>query len=259
MKRTQFIGKRHNVALACALLGLLSGLLCLTVAARVHLRPPVVAQETKVLQACKDTTLIERADGSLSNGAGPIFLVGRTGQPVESIRRGLISFDLSQIPAASRITSVKLLLSVSLSAGGGGQSGGRTGGVAEEQVSLFRLLSDWGEGKSASEGGRGAPSSEGDATWIHTFYPKSRWSKPGGDYADSESARQAVGNAGTYTWGSTPQMVADVQSWLDSPQKNFGWLLRGDETRGATARVFQSRQSQNTQARPQLIVTYTTK
>ena len=29
----------------------------------------------------------------------------------------------------------------------------------------------------------------------------------------------------------TAQMVADVQSWVTNPGANFGWLLKGDETR----------------------------
>lgn len=205
-------------------------------------------EETKVLQASKDNTLIESPKGELSGGLSPTFFVGRTGQAAGSIRRGLIAFDVaSAIPVGARITSVKLTLSMKLNAAGGRPS----------QISLHRVLADWGEGKSNSAGGRGAPAVEGDATWIHTFYPKTLWATPGGDYATEGSASQAVAGVGVYTWGSTPQMVADVQDWLDSPKKNFGWLLLGDETQGATAKVFQSLQSEDAQARPVLTVTFT--
>jgi hypothetical protein len=205
-------------------------------------------EETKVLQASRDNTLVESPKGELSAGMSPTFFVGRTGQAAGSIRRGLIAFDISgAIPVGARITSVKLTLNMKLSAGGGRPA----------QVSLRRVLADWGEGKSNSAGGRGAPASEGDATWIHTFFPKSLWAKPGGDYAAGESAAQAVADVGTYTWGTTPQMVADVQDWLDSPKTNFGWLLIGDETQGATAKVFQSLQSEDAEARPKLTVTFT--
>lgn len=205
-------------------------------------------EETKVLQASKDNTLIESPKGELSAGLSPALFVGRTGQAVGSIRRGLIAFNIANaIPPGARITSVKLTLSMKLSAGGGRPA----------QVSLHRVATDWGEGKSNAAGGRGAPSAEGDATWIHTFYPKSMWTKPGGDYATKESAAQAVAGIGAYTWGTTPQMVADVQGWLDSPKTNFGWLLLGDETQGATAKVLQSRQSGDAQARPTLTVTFT--
>jgi hypothetical protein len=211
------------------------------------LRTAASVEETKVLQASRDNTLIESPKGELSAGMSPAFFVGRTGQAVGSIRRGLIAFDVAgSIPAGARITSVKLTLNVKLSAGGDRPA----------QVSLHRVLADWGEGKS-SAGGRGAPASEGDATWIHTFYPKLRWARPGGDYVAGESAAQTVADVGTYTWGTTPRMVADVQDWLDSPDKSFGWLVLGDETQGATARVFQSLQSEDAEARPKLAVTFT--
>ncbi len=47
---------------------------------------------------------------------------------------------------------------------------------------------------------------------------------------------------GQYTWSST-QMVADVQSWLDDPASNFGWLVLGNETTIATAKRFDTRES----------------
>ena len=33
-------------------------------------------------------------------------------------------------------------------------------------------------------------------------------------------------------------MVADVQSWLDNPATNFGWLVLGDESDILTAKRF---------------------
>ena len=39
-------------------------------------------------------------------------------------------------------------------------------------------------------------------------------------------------------------MVADVQSWLDNPASNFGWLVLGDETdHRTTAKRFDTRES----------------
>jgi hypothetical protein len=39
-------------------------------------------------------------------------------------------------------------------------------------------------------------------------------------------------------------MIADVQTWLDSPAGNFGWLIQGDETRGQSAKRFDGRTSE---------------
>lgn len=50
-------------------------------------------------------------------------------------------------------------------------------------------------------------------------------------------------------------MLADVQSWLDQPGSNHGWLLRTDETLGVSRRL-ESRESANVAGRPRLVVTY---
>ena len=47
-----------------------------------------------------------------------------------------------------------------------------------------------------------------------------------GDFSGTVSADQSVGAIGQYVWSSA-QMVADVQSWLDNPSTNFGWLVKG--------------------------------
>ena len=232
-----------------------SVLLCLSVLAVEGFLTTATAQETKVLEASKDNILLERTgsgnsksagDSSagqsdvLSNGNGPTLFIGRTGQNANSIRRSLIAFDIAgAIPAGSRITSVKLSLNVTMTAGG------RT------RITLHRVLSDWGEGNSSSTGGRGAQAEAGDATWFHTFYPDKFWKRPGGDFVMRQSSAQVVDAEGTITLGSTRQMVVDVQAWLNSPKKNYGWLLRGDETKGATAVVCQSSESEDAATRPQ--------
>jgi hypothetical protein len=54
------------------------------------LAPPALAG-TLVLQAARDATLIESSDGSLANGAGPAFFVGRTSQSFGARRRAVLS------------------------------------------------------------------------------------------------------------------------------------------------------------------------
>jgi hypothetical protein len=206
------------------------------------------AQKTATLQASKDNILIESPTGELSSGKGPVIFVGRTGQSEGSIRRGLIAFDIAgSIPAGSKITSVKLTLNVTLAAGA----------RQPAKVSMYKITADWGEGTSVSQQGRGVVATSGDATWIHTFYDKSLWSKPGGDYVTTASASQTVVDVGSYTWESTPGLVSDVQSWLNSPKSNYGWILIGDESQAATAKVFLSRESDNEAQRPKLTVTFT--
>lgn len=210
----------------------------------------VFAQMQVVIPSAKDNTLYESANGSLSNGAGIYFFAGRTSQTQNSIRRGLIAFDITgNIPANAVIESVVLKLHLSnTNIAGGTQS-----------VTLRKVLKDWGEGTSraASGEGGGAAATTGDATWMHCFFNSISWTNPGGDFAIGGSGSRDVGNIGFYTWGSTTQMVADVQEWLDHPEENFGWVLIGNETAQTTAKRFDSKENLVAANRPELTVTYT--
>lgn len=202
--------------------------------------------EVAVLGAAKDNTLYESATGAISNGAGEYFFAGTT-LPGD-IRRAVIAFDVAgNLPAGSTINSVTLTLNMSRTVSG------------SQTVALHRLLADWGEGSSNAPGaeGEGAPSALNDATWIHTFFNTLLWSDPGGSFTPTASASLAVGTVGSYTWGSTSQMVADVQAWLDSPAANFGWILVGNESANQTAKRFDSRQNPSTASHPVLSINYT--
>jgi hypothetical protein len=97
----------------------------------------------------------------------------------------------------------------------------------------------------------------GDATWIHTFFDTTFWSTAGGDFSSTVTANQTVNDTGFYTWGSTGQMVADVQAWLDNSTTNFGWLALGDESISTTTKRFDSRENPVAANRPVLTVAYT--
>ena len=116
-----------------------------------------------------------------------------------------------------------------------------------------------GYGKSTASRGGGVASSN-DATWLHRFFDTDdtdTWEKAGGDFSQTVSASTPVDGVGDYSWGSTPQMVADVQEWLDEPSKNFGWIIRGVEGPNQTAKRFDSMESGNDSNRPVIIVEYT--
>jgi hypothetical protein len=199
------------------------------------------------LNSSKDNTLYEDAGGALSNGAGQYFFVGRTAQGVNSIRRGLIAFDIAgNIPPGSIIVSATLRLNMSQTS------------AVPEPVELHPLTASWGEGTSNAPGGGGSgtAATSGDATWIHRFYASTLWTTPGGDFVVTASATTTVGSVGFYTWGTTTNMVADVQTWLDAPAANFGWLLLGNETTTTTAKRFNTREHSDPTTRPALIVEY---
>ena len=216
--------------------------------------PATVRGETVMLEPTKDNTLYESATGALSNGAGPVIFAGRVGPTTgQLIRRALLAFDITgNIPPGSTVDSVILTLNMSLTVSG------------SQTVSLHRVLADWGEGTSnigggnvpGTGGGGGAPSTTGDATWIHTFFDTSFWINPGGDFSETISASQDVASLGPYTWGPTTDMRADVQSWLDQPETNLGWILIGNEDSGSTAKRFDSREN-SVSVRPLLTVYFT--
>ncbi|GAB4112374.1 MAG: hypothetical protein Kow001_14120 [Acidobacteriota bacterium] len=208
----------------------------------------VVAQNpvTVELNPSKDNTLYQTSSGNLSNGAGDAFFAGRTGPNAGSrIHRGVLAFDLSQIPAGSTVTAVSLRLRMS-----------RTNQNTVQNVSLHRLNRDWGEGTSNASGeeGSGAPATTGDATWLHNFFNTSLWTTPGGDFQAAASATTPVGAIGDYTWQSQG-MINDVQGWVNDPASNFGWIVIGNEAVDHTAKRFNSREA--SAARPVLSVTYT--
>ena len=58
------------------------------------------------------------------------------------------------------------------------------------------------------------------------------------------------------TWGSTAEMVSDVQDWLDDPASNYGWIVLGKEGTRQTAKRVASRENASTEDRPRLLIEY---
>jgi hypothetical protein len=182
----------------------------------------------------KDNTLYEfdPKEGVFSNGAGFHFFAGKT--VMSELRRAVLAFDIAgSIPPGSIITSVTLTMNMS-----------KTLGDTARIVELHKLLADWGEGTSHAPGeeGEGTPATPNDATWRHVFFDTIFWAIQGGDFSATVSASQSVGPLGYYAWNSA-QMVADVQSWVNNPASNFGWLVLGDESALGSAKRFDTRES----------------
>ena len=129
-----------------------------------------------------------------------------------------------------------------------------------QTVELHKALADWGEGTSnaSTDIGREAPATTNDATWLHRFFDSQEWNTPGGDFSSTVSVSTTVGaTLGFYTWSSTPEMVADVQGWLDNPPGNFGWLVKGNESQTNTAKRFDTRENTTIANRPVLSIQFT--
>jgi len=200
--------------------------------------------ETLIITSAKDNTLFSES-GNKSNGSGIHLFAGRTSST--ALRRALMQFDLSAIPENATIDQVTLTIFMSKT---------RVGG---NSVALHRVLQNWGEGTSDATGeeGGGATAASGDATWTNTFTGSGTWDTDGGDFNSIASAATVVNNSSDYTWGSTPELVADVQSWLNDPASNFGWILIGPEAGGQSAKRFDSREHSEAERWPRLNVSFT--
>jgi len=215
--------------------------------------------DTVTLTSIKDNTLYEPiqqdALADMSDGAGATMFAGKVKDAKNqanqvAVRRAVLEFDIAgSIPAGATVDSVQLTLFCD-------KVGLNTG----FNVNLHRLLSEWGEGTSNtgnSQQGRGEPATTNDATWRHTFYATQFWGTQGGDYALTASATKSVSGTGSYSWGSTSGMVADVQAWLNNASQNHGWIIISNESVIQTTKRFATRENATVNNRPKLVVNYT--
>ncbi|MEJ8566601.1 PQQ-dependent sugar dehydrogenase [Elongatibacter sediminis] len=212
---------------------------------------PFAANAVQVqFQPDRDASLYEDLEGDVANGSGSYLFFGKVGSAGnEELRRALMHFDVSSIPDGARIESVQLQVEVNqipMTSGAGGLA------------TLHRVLDSWGEGASDAFGneGTGTTAQSDDATWQHRFYSDTDWVQDGGDFTPAPSA--SVGYAVAYetlTFASTSALVADVQSWVNDPVTNHGWILLGNESLAYSARRIYARESVG-QAVPLLTVDY---
>ncbi len=191
----------------------------------------------------KDTSIFSE-DSTKSNAKGNLF-AGRIQNGSGWIRRALMAFNVTGLPATAQAVTASLRINVNLVA--------QLTDPGPTFSELHRLTEDWGEG--TSEGiGLGADATTNDATWSHRLWPSTTWGTPGGSFDPSISASLNLHNSTFYTY-SSPKMVSDIQGWLTSPTSNFGWILIGDEFTDASAKKIDSRESSGS-VRPQLTINY---
>jgi hypothetical protein len=219
-----------------------SSLVILFLLAASTLLGSAAGAEVLTLEAERDNTLFEDAEGDTSNGSGPSLFAGRNSQG--RVRRALVWFDVeSSLPPGALVDSATLQLHLSSSSD-----------PSPRATRVHRVLANWGEGASVSSGGGGATAEFDDATWLNTFFPGAFWSSTGGDFALPPSASATVAGEGDWAWRD-PQLTADVQAWL-AEGGNHGWVVISDETVPGTARRFDSREYSNPDRRPRLTLHY---
>ncbi len=201
------------------------------------------AQQTTVVSANADNTLYESPIGAFSNGAGESLFVGVTA--IGALRRALLRFDVAAaLPPGARVIAAELQLQIVF-----------TPAIADTSLFLHRPLLPWGEGPSyaiAGGGGQGAPTAPGDASWTMAIAPTVPWTTPGGDLVSPPSAVLTMPTSGLVRGFVS---AAEVQTWLDQPATNHGWLLKTAEATAADrARRIDSRESPV--APPRLVVSW---
>jgi hypothetical protein len=198
----------------------------------------VCADTITNLSAVADTALFEPKPANNLGGLRD-FPVGLTadvhGPPLRC--RGLVKFDLTQLPTNALITSAEVTVQVIR------HSALNTGSI----VGLHRLLVDWGEG-TGSGNSEGVPATPGAASWLNRFHPSTAWALPGGaaglDYVATFSTTNLVEGLGTFVFRSSAGLLSDVQAWVNHPETNFGWMLRDlVETTVGSGRRVASRES----------------
>ena len=203
--------------------------------------PPTSVQ----LTPSKDNTLYETVDGSTSNGAGNRVFMGKTAN--NAIRRAVLEFDVTDIPATAVIENVALDLTI-IDIPGSADNG---------SANIHFVTAEWGAAGSDGSG-NGAPSQTGDATWLHRMYDTDNWNTLGGDFIGAASATTAYTNTDTsLSFASTSGLIADVTTWVQNPAENHGWIIMGDETNLGNARSMGSADNGNVNARPMLTIEYT--
>ena len=174
--------------------------------------------DTISLRPVADTTLFETAPNN-NLGHEPTLVVGTTNKGLRD--RALVRFDVAgKVPAGVVVISAQLTINV----------------VKESDITaknssfeLRRFLVSWVEGTKT--GLTGAPA-RGECTWRARSAPDTFWAQPGAaetnEYSAASTPILPISTTGTFTFHSTPALVADVQAWLDHPETNFGWLIRND-------------------------------
>lgn len=188
---------------------------------------------TATVRPASDTTLFEKFPGA-NLGAASTIVAGTVNTGQRS--RSLIQFNVAGvIPVGAVINTVTLTL----------RTVDQPPGAISSTFDLRRVLQAWGEG--AKNNRIGSPASIGEATWNHRSFSLQPWAAPGGasgtDFSTVLSASKSISGLGAFTFASNPQLVADVQSWLDNPANNFGWMLSSEsEATRKTAKRFGSRE-----------------
>lgn len=168
------------------------------------------------LTPAADTALIEWEP---TNNVGKGLRL-RTGGESPGRSRALVKFDLAGIPSTSRVVYARANFRIFYPPTDEGRS--------LSGLKLMRHLRAWQEGTGL--GTLGSPTGDG-ATWLFPERPAEPWLEPGGKYQfewyylSSAYAGITATHQGELASFRTPDLLADVQKWIDRPLTNHGWMV----------------------------------
>jgi hypothetical protein len=172
------------------------------------------------------------------------YYVFHVGANASSVRRGLVSFDVSSIPASAQVVSATVSLYETITLRGSGV------------VGVHRVTTPWAEG-----GGQNTCVGEG-ATWTQTGTGSS-WLTPGADFvsADESSVAKAAGDQPGW---DRFDVTSTVQGWVDGAFQNDGLLLKLDDESASPCTTvtncnywpYASNDYSDSSLRPVLTITY---
>jgi hypothetical protein len=177
---------------------------------------------------------------TLNYGVSAVFYAGR--YDASQIRRGLVKFDLSNLPAGAIVSAATLTLYYETVS-------------SPDTIAAHRALRAWYAG---AKDGAAPDAAQDGSTWnFRNANGEVAWGAAGGqsgtDFAAVATASTLCGGAAAAkTWDVT----ADVIAWAADQTSNHGWLLKNDEVSDTTRVRFTS--NEGTAAnRPKLTITYT--
>jgi hypothetical protein len=212
---------------------------------------------TQVL-APSDDTFINSGNPDNNNGGSSSVFTGTDGHG--GAMRGLVRFAMpAGLQGRVTVTGVQLRLTVRDFPNG-------TAGTPAI-LSLAPLTQAWVQGNGSGElpsaftVGMPCGGSVTGATWNQTNCTGgSNWTTPGGAVGATPSGHQdttgvAVGAAVVWDSASNPLMIADAQSWIDSPASDDGWQITSS-TEGTSAAAQRFFSTEAGVSAPSLTLTY---
>ncbi len=194
----------------------------------------VLLPVSKTVTASRDAYLRSQVGDEYYNHGGCASL--EIGNSVNDLERGILYFDLSQIPASAMVTSATLTLYK------------QSGAAMAQNLSVHRVTADWTEGVECG--------ATGQVSWAERV-AMTAWAVPGGDFdpVAAGSANVAAGT-GTYDW----MITGLVEDWINGIQTNQGLLIKVTDEAGVpmVVNLFGSSEAPDPAHRPVLTIEYNT-